>query len=250
MIEKKIRGYFPDDDHSFCKEEVGKLRQAQEELQFLVDRGYSMQSAVTFVGNHHQLTTRQRLALIRSASSSEHLKIRRDRQLNPEEMKDQRVYIDGFNLIITLEAALAGGMLFVGQDSCIRDLAELRGSYRMIEQTERAILLIRDALTLLNVSSAVFYLDQPVSNSGQLKGKIDEVRWPMPAEVELVRNPDALLKKLPCVVTSDSIILNEAERWFNLTAYILTQYHVQVNHDRWIDLSMAQSSQRNVIFRW
>lgn len=237
MKENKIRGYFPADDHHFCGEEVMKLKEAQQELRFLLDHGYPMQSAVTFVGNHHQLATRQRLALIRAASSSQYLCIRQVKQLEPEQMKDQRVYIDGFNLIITLETALAGGMLFVGQDACIRDLAELRGSYRIIEQTESAIALIRDALTRLNVSSVVFYLDQPVSNSGHLKGKIAEIQWPMPVEAELVRNPDALLKKLPCVVTSDSIILNEAENWFNLTSYIMNQYQIQVRPDRWIDLS-------------
>ena len=42
--------------------------------------------------------------------------------------------------------------------------------------------------------------------------------------VDIVRSPDTLLKKLPCVVTGDSVILDECESWFNMTTYILEQY--------------------------
>jgi len=69
----------------------------------------------------------------------------------------------------------------------------------------------------------VFYLDQPVSNSGRLRAKILDIDWPVPVTVEITRSPDALLKKLSYVVTGDSIILDECESWFNMTAYILNQ---------------------------
>jgi len=219
MNENKIRGFVDDDDKVFGPAAIPKLRTAQEELHFLLSRGYPMKSVATYVGNHHQMTVRQVLAVTRATASMENLALRKMKQL--EEVQGQTIHIDGFNLIITLEVALSDGMLFVGQDGCIRDLAELRGTYRLIPQTDKAIALIRDALSFLGANGAVFYLDQPVSNSGRLKAKIYEIDWPLPVTIDIVRSPDAVLKQLPCVVTSDSIILDTCESWFNLTSYIL-----------------------------
>jgi len=236
MSETKIRGFIADDYKIFSPPQILKLKTAQEELRFLLDRGYPIKSAMTFVGNHHQLTVRQALAVTRATSSRASLELRQKKRLAPEALAGRTVYIDGFNLIITLEVALSDGMLFVGQDGCIRDLAELRGSYRLIPQTSKAIELIHDALTKLNAGKAVIYLDQPVSNSGRLKEKIYEINWPISVDVEIVRSPDALLKKLPCVVTGDSVILDECESWFNMTAHILEQSGLRQKLTRLIDL--------------
>ena len=42
------------------------------------------------------------------------------------------VNIDGFNIIITLEVLLCDSILFSCMDGTIRDLAALRGTYRII----------------------------------------------------------------------------------------------------------------------
>jgi len=235
MNENKIRGFVGDDDKVFDPAAIPKLKTAQEELHFLLNRGYPMKSAMTLVGNHHQLTVRQSLAVVRATASSDNLSLREKKQL--EGVRGQTVNIDGLNVIITLEVALSDGMLYVGQDGCIRDLAELRGSYRLIPHTDKAIVLIRDALSRLEAGSVVFYLDQPVSNSGRLKQKIYEIDWPIPVTVEITRSLDALLKKLPCVVTGDSIILNECESWYNMTANILNQDGLSRSLTRFIRLN-------------
>jgi len=219
--KQRIRGFQDDDDKFFSPQQVDKLKTAQEELQFLLSRGYPIKSAGTFAGNHHQLTSRQILAVVRSTSSPQSLENRAKKRLSPENLTGQTVNIDGFNLIIGLEVALSNGMLFAGQDGCIRDLAELRGTYRLLPQTETAVRIIYDTLLKLKVSKAVFYLDEPVSNSGRLKTTIYDIDWrDIQCEVQIIRSPDAALKLLPYVVTSDSIILNECESWFNMTEYI------------------------------
>src|SRR6266404_1471952 len=43
--------------------------------------------------------------------------------------------IDGFNLILTLESALGGGVMLVGRDGCYRDMASVHGTYRRVEET-------------------------------------------------------------------------------------------------------------------
>ena len=67
MGQNHIRGLRDDDDRFFDKAQVTKLKTAQAELRYLLDRGYPIKSAGTFVGNHHQLTVRQLLAIVRSA---------------------------------------------------------------------------------------------------------------------------------------------------------------------------------------
>lgn len=216
-----IRGLHDDDDRFFAQPQIEKLKTAQEELYYLLNRGYHIKSAGTFVGNHHQLTSRQLLAVIRSTSLCHSLDSRKIKRLSDKDICGQMVSIDGFNLIIGLEVALSNGMLFIGQDGCIRDLAELRGTYRLITQTETAIEIIRDALLELQVSGVVFMLDEPVSNSGRLKTKIYDIGWQIPVDVRIIRSPDYALKKLPYVTTSDSIILDECVSWFNMMEYII-----------------------------
>lgn len=70
--------------------------------------------------------------------------------MQKEERKfPETVHIDGFNSVITLEVALSGSPVFVCRDGTIRDLAGLRGTYRIIDKTEDAIELILQKLILL-----------------------------------------------------------------------------------------------------
>ncbi len=223
MTEKtRIRGLTDKDDKMFAPPWIERLLRAQTELRFLLDRGYPMKSAATFVGCHHQLSARQILALTRSTSSSRQLSEREWKCLKLTEVEGKVLNIDGFNLIIALEVAISDGMLFRGQDGCIRDLAELRGTYSVIPHTATAVSMVRQAAEELNVAGIVFLLDAPVSNSGRLKTKIYEEQWNIPVTVNIVRNPDAELKNLPYVVTGDSVILDECINWFNMVDYIIT----------------------------
>ena len=73
----------------------------------------------------------------------------------------KEVHIDGFNIIITLEIALSGSTLLKCMDGTIRDLAGLRGTYRIIGKTHEAIRLLLCRLKELEAERAVFYLDSP-----------------------------------------------------------------------------------------
>jgi len=154
-----------------------------------------------------------------------------------DQLRGQPVVIDGFNLMITLEAALGGGPLFVGADGCVRDLSSVHGSYRSVEETDRAITMIGEALQDLDVASVLWLLDRPVSNSGRLASRIKDLAdlrdWPW--QVDVVFNPDSAIIASPAVaVTSDSSILDHVEKWADLKSYLLAH---QIP-DAWvIDLS-------------
>ena len=218
------RGYDPDDPICFGGAQLALLQQAHEELRYLLDRGYQPGPAAVLIGNHYQLTARQRHALLRSTATHEQCQHRAQTQLiRPP--TTQPLLIDGFNLIITLETALSDSLLLRGDDRVLRDLASLRGSYRIISKTAPAISLIGAALQELDVTQAVFYLDSPVSNSGKLRQLILNLaaEWDLSVSCELAVNPDAVLYGQQAAVSGDALILDRCQSWFNLTTWIVSQ---------------------------
>lgn len=214
------RGYDPQDQEWFSGPGLSRLQTAEQEVVWLLDRDYPLSSVITLVGGHHQLSARQRTALHRAAASQAacRLRLAKQRPLAAGYLGD--IAIDGLNLIITLETALSGSVLIRGADGVLRDLAGLRGTYRLISQTDQAIDLLGQCLSDLNAAAARFYLDAPVSNSGRLRQRILERSsgWGLPVRVDLVPDPDTLLAGQDCVVSSDSVILDRCAGWFNLAA--------------------------------
>ncbi|AJA49194.1 hypothetical protein CPAST_c31280 [Clostridium pasteurianum DSM 525 = ATCC 6013] len=235
MEESKLktvrRGTDPQDGRWFSKEAVLKLQKAQEELEWMLNRGYNNKSVVNIIGNHYQFSLRQRNALTRSTSSQEKCSIREKKQIQLSDCRNKCLYIDGFNLIITLEAALSKGVLVLCNDNTLRDLAGLRGTYSVIDKTDFALELIGKKLDEANISKAEFFLDMNVSNSGRLKSFIlkHAEKWTMDTEVELMQRVDSFLYEQERVVTSDSIILDNCESWVNLSMDIVEEYIRDVN---------------------
>jgi hypothetical protein len=185
-----------------------------------------MTSSLKLVGDRHRLRERQRLAVSRSSCSKQDRERRSEHCVSVDQLRDSEVIIDGFNLLITVEAALSKGPLLIGVDSCIRDLSSVHGSYRSVQETEQAIAMVGKALQDLGASSVLWLLDRPVSNSGRLASKISSVSieqgWPW--QVEVVFNPDSMIISSPAVaITSDSSILDRVERWADLKSYLLAK---------------------------
>ncbi len=222
MAKTVKRGYVPSDEKEFGEKELAKLRKAGQELYYLANRGYQMKSASTFVGNHYLLSERQRLALVRSISPWESIEARRRKEIMGD-LEDCTVNIDGFNTIITLEIAFSDSLLLKCMDGTIRDLAGLRGTYRLIDKTELAVVEIGRLLERKRVKKAVFYLDAPVSNSGRLKELIMRclAQVSFEVQVEIIHNVDSMLETMENVVTGDAIILDKCQSWFNMTKEII-----------------------------
>lgn len=218
------RGRHPEDDRLFRDDRIPVLREAVANLSFLLSRNYSDVSALKLVGDRYQLSARHRRAVSAAACSDASLNHRAGAAVPAREMEHRAVCIDGYNLLITVESILAGGLLFKGRDGCIRDLASVHGSYRKVEETHPAVHLIGQALAGLTVPHATWYLDAPVSNSGRLRALLHEDAeasgWDW--TVELVNGTDrALADAEEVIITSDGWILNRARAWTNLAETIL-----------------------------
>ncbi len=219
------RGCHPTDARLFAPEWLPVLREAVADLSFLLTRGYSDKAALKLVGDHYQLAVRQRRAVLAAACPDASLQRRRETELEAEALAGRRVYIDGYNLLITIESALSGGLLFKGRDGCLRDLASVHGSYRKVTETRPAMAAIAAALNAAGVREAHWLFDAPVSNSGRLKTLLRlEAEWRgWPWTVELADGVDQQLKECgEPVITADGSILDAVRAWCNLTARIVS----------------------------
>jgi len=212
------RGYVPEDKIQFTGSALQQLKEAAKDTLYLLNRGYSVKSATTFVGNHYMLSERQRLALARILSADIDIENRMKK-----ETICRQVHIDGFNTIITLEVALSHSLVMRCMDKTIRDLAGLRGTYRIIDVTRQAVCLLLKQLLSKNIEKATFYLDAPVSNSGRLKALILDVaaEFPLTVDVVVIHDVDRTLQKMSGVISSDAIILNHCESYVNILPEII-----------------------------
>ena len=108
---RQHRGAHPADAGLFGEDSIAVLREAARDLSWLLGRGYAARSALKLVGDRHNLTDRQRLAVSRAACADADKQKRRLTCVSAKEARDQPIVVDGFNLLITIEAALSGGVL-------------------------------------------------------------------------------------------------------------------------------------------
>jgi len=237
--KRSHRGPHPADEKLFSDEAVGSIRCALADYSLLLTKGYAPKSALKLVGDRFALTERQRLAVMRSACSDQQLASRREHCVTLQNLVGQSIAVDGYNILITIEAALSKGFIFKGRDGCYRDLASIHGTYRRVTETIPAVLLIGEFLEEIDVSEVLWLLDSPVSNSGRLKTLIRECAgensWDW--QVELLLSPDAELKQTDLLVaTSDSVVLDTCKRWTNLASHIIKD---KLPHARVLDMAEA-----------
>ncbi|HEY0945486.1 MAG TPA: DUF434 domain-containing protein [Opitutaceae bacterium] len=228
MPDKRThRGAHPDDARLFAADQWPALCGALADLCWLLDRGYAGRSALALVGDRHGLSQRQRIAVARCACSKDQYTRRAAHEVEVAAVAGDEVWLDGYNVLITIESALADGVLIVGRDGCLRDMASLHGSYRRVEETAPALQLIGAALGAAGVVSSHWLLDRPVSNSGRLKAIMEELAaangWAW--TVELAFNPDKVLRDTDAIVaSSDSLVLDGCGRWINLARWIVATH--------------------------
>lgn len=228
------RGPHPDDAEFFAPAHWPALRAATRDLSWLLERGYARESALKLTGDRYALTSRQRAAVARCACADVTVRLRRARMQPDTALAGAALAIDGFNVLTTLEVALAGGVVLLGRDGVLRDIAGVHGSYRRVEETEPALTLLERTLGALGIASCEWLLDAPVSNSGRLCARLNELGiagW----QARVVPDPDPLLAAGSAVVASaDGEVLDRAARCYNLARACVER---ELPHAFLVDLS-------------
>jgi hypothetical protein len=219
---RRHRGPHPLDKTLFAPEKLPVLREAVHDYSWFLGRGYAAKSALELIGNRYSLHERQRKAVMRATCSAQAQKERISREV--VSIAAQHIWLDGYNVLTTVEAALSGGLIVQSYDGCYRDIASLHGTFHSVEETIPAIEIVGQFLDGQGATQVIWLLDSPVSNSGRLKTLLRETaaRHQWNWDIELVFNPDARLKETSeIVVTADGVILDSCQQWFNLARHTI-----------------------------
>lgn len=218
------RGAHPADRQLFGSEQLPRLRQACRDLSWLMTRRYASKSALKLVGDRYCLTERQRLAVTRCACSDQALAEMDRGQQAFEANGRSEIWIDGYNVLTSIEAAIAGGVILKARDGCFRDMASMHGTWRRVEETIPAIAHVGESIEQIGIRQCRWVLDRPVSNSGRLKALLlqQAARRGWDWTVELHANPDRVLAEAKATVaTADRQILLSCSRWLNLARNVI-----------------------------
>ena len=199
---------------------------AAEEYRFLLARGYPREQSLVMVGNRHDLGKRERELLRRAVLAPERAEARRARLSLLKDLRGERVGLDGHNVIITLESALAGRDLVLGDDGVVRDIARAGGSYSPGGLTLEALGLILRTLASAKADGADFYLDSPISRSGELAATIREElgRTETGGTARAVPVPEKELKAYPGIVaSSDGELIEACQKPLDLAGWIIRE---------------------------
>jgi hypothetical protein len=218
------RGPDPRDAEAFAPDALPALRAAVADLAWLRNRGYAVVSALKLVGDRWNLTERQRMAVRRSACTDDDRNGRRARLIPPALLAGRPLWIDGFNVLTTIEAHLGGGVVIHCRDGTYRDIAGVHGTYRRVAETTPALDRLGARIESLRAGPVRWLFDRPVSNSGRVRAVVLEIAHQNGAQwsVDLVDNPDPILKAATVpVATADSVILDAGPVWFNLARDVI-----------------------------
>lgn len=218
---RKHRGPHPEDGRLFAPDVLPRLRAAAGDLAWLLSRGYAPNSSLKLVGDRYALVARQRVAVARSVCSAATARGRAAKEVSPSAMAGEALWVDGYNVLTTVEAALAGGVVLAAYDGTFRDMASMHGSFRKVAETLPALDILGRVIAEMRPGRCMWLLDRPVSNSGRLRALMEKTaaRHGWSWQVELVADPDAVLADLgadPVVATADSAVLDRCPRWVNL----------------------------------
>jgi len=209
------------------------LQKAAQDLRYLLNRGYPRKVTLELVGNRYGLTFDERHLLHRGVFSNADSQMRRKKRISIREIRDKDFAIDGYNVLITIEAALCGRPLVLADDGFIRDISGLSGSFAKSKITETATQLLLTVLKKWKPRKTLFLFDAPISMSGKLAEEIrDRLNQAnLPGDAMAVKVPEEILIGFPgMVATSDTAIIDQSKRVLDLAGYIIRQCICKQRH--------------------
>jgi hypothetical protein len=202
---------------------LSRLKVAGRDLFYLLNKGYPKRSCIELIGNRYNLDSEERHILRRAVYSKEEIKRRKEKLISILKIRGEILGIDGYNVLITTESAIKGKLIILCRDGLIRDISGISKKYRISKSTLKALNLIFDVLVKFKPKEIFFYLDSPISKSGELayliREKLKENR--LNGKAFAVSVPEKYLLNLPIVSTSDSAIIDRIESVFDLAGFII-----------------------------
>jgi hypothetical protein len=199
---------------------------AYEVYAYLLGHGFPGKASLKLVGDRFRLGSTERNCLFRGAIARETAESRRHKLVCPHSVTGQRLGLDWYNILITVESYLKGVVVLRADDGVLRDAMAAHGSYRPGPVTEQAIEAILEGVAALAPGSLDVLLDSPVAWSARMAADLRErlARVGLPFEVHLDASADFALKSYDGIVASaDSVILDCARAVLDLPGFVLAR---------------------------
>jgi len=190
------------------------LTEARDDVKILLDRGYRRDSALAFVGDHHHLDSSARNRLMREVYSDPEIADTESKLVHPSLLGGRELVVDGFNVLITVEAGLAGGEVFLSMDGMVRDNSMAFSNYKIRSETEAAAAAVVEQLSRNPPSVTTWVFDSQVSNSGRLAEHVRRLMDSRGLRGRCMTSPDAdgsILKFNATTATSDTMLIRRLE---------------------------------------
>ncbi len=205
-----------------------ELIMAARDIRYLLDRGYPKGSAVRFVSDHYGLAKDRRFILSRNVLATDIASERRMKSVPCVDIRDRDVFIDGYNVLITIESYLKGEEMWVGDDGFIRDNRGVFRSHVNDAATFRSVGLMLSVAAGNAAGKVTILLDEQMSMSGQLviviRQKIDEAG--VKGHVLTSASTDHDLKKAGSnviVATADGVIIDAVNAVVDIPGCIMKE---------------------------
>jgi len=206
-----------------------KISEAVHDLRYLLNRGYRKKGALKFVSDKYLLNIHERNYLSRKVFSREVALSRQNKILDISRVKDENIFVDGYNVLITVESICTGYPSLVRcDDGFLRDINAVFGKYRINDTTKTALTQIMLLLKCYEPQFVKFLYDCPVSQSGELS-KVTRTLLnanDLPGCAVTSKNVDSELVTLSrevqgIVATSDSAVIDKIQRVIDIPCEIL-----------------------------
>ncbi len=207
------------------------LREVAKDLRYLLDRGYHLEPALRFLANRWALNALEREILKRAVFPSKEARKRKKKIVSLERVRGKTLFIDGHNVLITVESGLLGHPVFLADDGLVRDARRLSRRFRPSATSSQALEAMFQVLEKSSPQEIVFFLDRPLSRSGELAALIREGlrERGLKGRVELIEAADQKLKEgVPLLASADAPLVDRAELVFDLAAKTLRSLKIEV----------------------
>jgi hypothetical protein len=189
------------------------LETAAGEYLWMLSRGYPQKASLKLVGDKFMLSREMRQVLYRGISDGERAATRREKLgfIAPGD----RVLVDTYNVLFTVNNYLLGKYVFICNDGMLRDAGEMRGRILSKPVFKKSISLLLDLLEAYHDASFDLFLDEPVPYSGLLASEIsgEMARLGIRGSATTVRSPDRVLveEQGDAICTSDTVVIDRCQ---------------------------------------
>lgn len=206
------------------------FRNALHDYFYLSDRGYPERGFLKLVGDRYRLSDHQRTILYRGVTSRGLAKSRQFKLCTFSDTKNQKVFIDGFNVLLTIGSYLQGMPVFIAMDGFLRDASKFRGRFPKSEIIKNSLQKLLQTPGFENQEKLHFIFDKSAktlfdwNQIFQNNNNVDQNYLKM----SFCENVDKtlILQSQGIVCTSDTEIIDKAPcKIFDLPHHVLTQHY-------------------------